>query len=110
MMGYISRRSRITRIKNITDYVCLILAGNKEYKFPCRKQKTARHGDTLLPVIGIDTHLIGMKGSKQVFLTGKNGRRMAVISRTKQYGIKSRKATPVPNNVLLQPPADNPRR
>lgn len=72
MVGHISCRTGIPGIKNIADHIRLILAGNKENKILRSKQKAAGHGYAFLPIIGIDTHLIRMKGRKQIFLPRKD--------------------------------------
>lgn len=90
MMGHIScRTGGIPGIKNIADYIRLILTGNKENKMLRSKQKAAGHGYAFLPIIRIDTHLIRMKGRKQIFLARKDRGSMPVISCTEQNDIEA---------------------
>lgn len=91
MVGHISCRTGIPGIKNIADHIRLILAGNKENKILRSKQKAAGHGYAFLPIIGIDTHLIRMKGRKQIFLPRKDRGGMPVVSSTEQNDIEGRK-------------------
>ena len=112
MVGHISCRTGIPGIKNIADHIRLILAGNKENKILRSKQKAAGHGYAFLPIIGIDTHLIRMKGRKQIFLPRKDRGGMPVVSSTEQNDIEGREATPkaepcgkpASNSSLLQSP------
>ncbi len=89
MVGHISCRTGIPGIKNIADHIRLILAGNKENKILRSKQKAAGHGYAFLPIIGIDTHLIRMKGRKQIFLPRKDRGGMPVVSSTEQNKVFS---------------------
>ena len=102
MVGHISCRTGIPGIKNIADHIRLILAGNKENKILRSKQKAAGHGYAFLPIIGIDTHLIRMKGRKQIFLPRKDRGGMPVVSSTEQNDIEGREATPKRNRAANQ--------